>query len=344
MGIVTHLNNFYIKPFYICLSISLCDENGIEINNGTIGTNVSNCTCYIPLSGCNAVGAGMPPVADADNDGVPDDQDEYPDDPDRAFNSYYPNKTDYGTLAFEDLWPATGDYDFNDLVINFQYQMVSNAGNDYIDLIGHFHLKAIGAGKNSGFGFALEVAPSSTQSVQGTVVAGSAVNFDPAGYESGHTAQTVVFVYDAIVSIAGWSMVNTTHGGNTLTFDTTTITVNFASPQSNIGDPPYNPFIFIGQQRGMELHLIDNAPTALVDAQYFGTLADASNPAAGSYYKTSNLLPWAIEIPVDFDYPIEKTDIILSHLKFVEWAISGGISYNDWFLDLEGYRNHANIY
>jgi LruC domain-containing protein len=25
----------------------------------------------------------------------------------------------YGTLAFEDLWPSTGDYDFNDQVVDY---------------------------------------------------------------------------------------------------------------------------------------------------------------------------------------------------------------------------------
>ncbi len=55
-------------------------------------------------------------------DGVPNDEDDYPEDPTRAFNSY-----DTASVAFEDLWPAMGDYDFNDLVLGCTYKIVTNA-------------------------------------------------------------------------------------------------------------------------------------------------------------------------------------------------------------------------
>ena len=38
-------------------------------------------------------------------------------DKNKSFNSFFPVQGKTGTLAFEDLWPAKGDYDFNDLVI-----------------------------------------------------------------------------------------------------------------------------------------------------------------------------------------------------------------------------------
>ena len=55
---------------------------------------------------------------DTDNDGIIDFYDEYPDDPDKAYDTYTPSIYGWGTYAFEDLWPNQGDYDFNDLVIN----------------------------------------------------------------------------------------------------------------------------------------------------------------------------------------------------------------------------------
>ncbi len=90
--------------------------------------------------------------------------------------------------------------------------------------------------------------------------------------------------------------------------------------------------------------MIDQPPTELAGNQYFGTYADASDPGSGQYYKTANLLPWVIEIPVSFDYPVEKADIILSHLRFTEWATSGGTSCTDWYMDLPGYRDASKIY
>lgn len=42
---------------------------------------------------------------DSDGDGVPDHFDDYPDDPEKAFNNFFFNEGNFGTLAFEDLWP-----------------------------------------------------------------------------------------------------------------------------------------------------------------------------------------------------------------------------------------------
>lgn len=77
------------------------------------GTDTKTLEITVPQS--------TPVQTDADNDGVPDALDAYPTDGERAFNSFYPNEVDFATYAFEDLWPAYGDYDFNDLVVNFNY-------------------------------------------------------------------------------------------------------------------------------------------------------------------------------------------------------------------------------
>jgi len=60
---------------------------------------------------------------DSDGDGVPNDEDAYPYDTERAFNNFYPSG-DYASLAFEDLWPGLGDYDFNDLVLDYTIEKV----------------------------------------------------------------------------------------------------------------------------------------------------------------------------------------------------------------------------
>jgi hypothetical protein len=41
---------------------------------------------------------------------------------------------------------------------------------------------------------------------------------------------------------------------------------------------------------------------------------------------------------------IEKVDFTEAYLKFVDWAISGGVNYADWYLNLPGNRNEAKIY
>lgn len=320
--------------------------SGVPTGTGTFTINISatnsagtdNKTLVISIP-------VLAPISqDSDADGVPDNIDAYPNDATRAFNSYYPNEVDYGSYAFEDMWPVYGDYDFNDLVVNFNYKIVTNAQNKVVDLIAKYKVKAAGASFDNGFGISLNTAPSNVESVTGCIHVGSVVNNDPKGYESGHVNNTVFIPVDAVNTLLGRSVINTVRGGYTVQTETHTVTVHLSNPQANIGTPPYNPFIFINQDRGKEVHLKDHAPTELANPVYFGTMNDASNPSMSFYYRSSTGLPWGMEIPVDFSYPVEKADILQTYNHFAAWAQSSGTQYTDWYMDKPGYRNAANVY
>jgi LruC domain-containing protein len=281
-------------------------------------------------------------VVDADNDGVPDSLDEYPADAARAFNSYYPNAIDFASLGFEDLWPSMGDYDFNDLVLDFQYTIVTNASNNIIDLVGKFKIKAVGATFANGFGVSLDLNPAYVASVTGAQLTGSLVTIASNGLESGHTNKSVFIVYEDINTYAG-AMLNTAVGEVATDIPMTTVTVTLGTPQSSVGSEPFNPFIYINQTRGREVHLVNKLPTALALSSYFGDSDDASN-GIDVFYKTSQNYPWAIEIPTTFAYPLEEVDVVNAHVKFGPWAESSGASYTNWYENQPGYRNGQNIF
>jgi len=321
--------------------IDYCDDDGtIESNLASIGNDVTYCVNEVPSTNC-IPGNGVSMV-DQDNDGVPDALDEYPADATRAFNSYYPNAIDFASVAFEDLWPAKGDYDFNDLVVDFQYQLVSDANNEVVDIIGKYQIKAVGATLANGFGVSFDVDPTKVTSVTGTQITGNLISTVSNGLEQGHTNKSVVIIYDNVNNTAG-SMANTTPGSPTVTSAITTVTINLNTPQASIGTEPFNPFIFINQIRGREVHLADHEPTALVDTSYFGEDNDATNGST-VFYKTAANYPWAIEVPTSFVYPIEKADIVSAHNKFAPWAESSGASFTNWFENQPGFRNGTNIY
>lgn len=300
---------------------------------------------FLAVTNCNPEGIGSVVINDSDGDGVPDDIDQFPYDPERAFISYYPNELDFTSIAFEDLWPGMGDFDFNDVVVNMQYKMVTNAQNELVDVYGKFRLMAAGASLNNGFAVAMDINPSYVASVSGGKIAGSAITLDAKGMEAGHTNQTVWIVMDAINDIyQSGGFFNTLPDHPYVETDTIEMAMTLNTSQATYGSAPFNPFIIVNQERGKEVHLLDFPPTALASNEFFGEWEDASVPANGSYYKTATNLPWAIEIPVSFDYPYEKVDILQTHLKFGEWASSGGVLYPDWYLDLPGYRNQSNIY
>jgi LruC domain-containing protein len=93
----------------------------------------------------------------------------------------------------------------------------------------------------------------------------------------------------------------------------------------------FNPFVIKGDQRGVEIHLANQAPSALADAQYFNTDDDVSNLANSVSYVTQNGMPWLLNVPANFDYVIEYTDLSQAYLKFANWAGSGGSSFQNWY-------------
>jgi LruC domain-containing protein len=323
--------------------VDICDANGIESNNQRLPSSVTtNCTSYIPSNNCNP-GDGRPVVVDTDNDGAPDSIDEYPKDPNKAFNSYYPAKGVYGNVAFEDNWPSQADYDMNDLVMAYNYQMVTNAQNKYVEITGRYKVRAYGAKLDNGFGVSFPFSSSAVQSISGTVRASNFIKDNANGSENGHgSSNTVVVVYDAISTKFGNAITNTVTGGVSRTTDTATVVIKLASAQSSIGSAPFNQFLIINKTRRKEVHLKGSAPTDLAARNFFGYADDRS--VGTNTYTTANGLPWAIDIPETFAYPKEYTDITEAYTKFALWAQKNGASWRDWYRNTSGYRVDSKIY
>ena len=287
---------------------------------------------------------------DSDEDGVPDNVDSYPNDPDRAFDNFFFNQGSFGTLAFEDLWPSKGDYDFNDAVIDYNFNQITNADNDMVEIEAWFILRAHGAFFHNGFGFEMPFDKALVEAVSGDLrVTGNIVTLDDRNLESGQALPVVMVwedAYDVLPQEGGGIGVNTDPDYPFVVPDTLYITITLNTPVdlAQSGIPPYNPFIFVNGQRDIEVHLVDKTPTTLAATDLFGTEADDSDPATGRYYRTQTNLPWAINVIESLDYPIEKVDITSAYLKFGDWAESNGALFNDWYRDESGYRNDENIY
>lgn len=287
--------------------------------------------------------------ADSDGDGIMNTLDQYPNDPLRAYNNYYPSSGTMGSLVFEDLWPATGDYDFNDLVVDYQYNMVTNANNKVVDIKIKSVVRAIGASFHNGFGISLNTVPASVASVSGNSLLNSYISVAANGTENGQDKATIILFDDAFDLLQRPGVgtgVNTEQGAPYMTPDTLRVTIALTTPVnlSDLGPLPYNPFMIRNKERGYEIHLPDNPPTKLADLSIYGTDQDTSDPATGRYYKTATNLPWALNIPVSFSYPFEKISILRAYPRFGEWAESSGTLYPDWYQNLAGYRDPLYIY
>ena len=288
------------------------------------------------------------PALDGDGDGVLDDNDDYPSDALRAFNNYWPVVTP-GTLAFEDLWPGTGDYDFNDLVLDYRFQTVTNAQNKVVEIFCQFNVIANGASLPNGFGFELPdatVLPGAADiDVTGYDISG-VVTLGPNHTESGQLKPTFIAFSNTHDLLDKYS--NTTNSAPFIAAVPITLTISVSSTNylaSDFSLNTWNPFLFVNQDRGWEIHKLDYPPTSLVDNTLYGKAQDVSDIGLAKYYLTANNLPWVLDFPTTFSYPWEQYDIRTAYLHFEDWAVSGGASYPDWYSNLDpGYRNNASIY
>ena len=275
---------------------------------------------------------------------------------------YYPCKNRYGTVMFEDLWPDTGDYDLNDLVIdcnwiekyyNHQYLYVPPFYyfKKIFEIEAKFKIRATGASYKISF---------AVQLPDLCYINGAVTSTLPQGLTVEQENNTIIFIFDvheALGSPAG-SWTNTYEPYEY--FDPVEFTVHipiqyvngndpawtaWKNDQNNpIYNPPYNPFIYVNDDRSHEIHLANYPPTASMNTALFDTGDDASNPAAGIYFRTSNGLPWAVNVGESTIYMKETIPIIDGFNHFAQWAESGGTAYTNWYKNNSGYISWENIY
>lgn len=257
-------------------------------------------------------------------------------------------------LAFEDNWPEKGDYDFNDVVIRLDSSLILTSENAVKQLRIEGELKAMGASYHNGFAIRL---PGITdddidQSLIRFDINGQ--SFDQVLLESG-TNHSVLKISEDL-----WQHVRPDsscwfyrtqpgcHSSSTFSFRVTIPFID-AVAYGDFPQAPFDPFIFATPDtfhgdsfaedpgRGLEIHLKNQAPTALANGSYFGMAEDASDPGAGFYYQTENGLPWGIAINADLSenwhHPLEWVDIIRAYPEFADYATSEGTLNPDWFIN-----------
>jgi len=241
---------------------------------------------------------------------------------------FYPNEFTNATIAFEDLWPYSGDYDFNDLVISYNIKTILNAENNVTQVDYNYIVESIGAGYKNGFGLELEgVSPSAISSVTGSNLTEGIITNNANGTEQAQPNAVIIFFDNAHLNVG---LPNT-------------ISIVFENPITTaaLGNAPFNPFLIVNMNRLKEVHL-PNKPTTY----YPTTVSIEEGPTvrdSDGNFKTPEGFPWAMNINGKYKAPKEKVIITEAYNFFANWATSGGTSYPDWYQNKRGYRNNANL-
>jgi LruC domain-containing protein len=218
--------------------------------------------------------AGLPQLVtsttdpDTDSDGVKDSVDEFPNDTNKAFSRWYPGSGSWGTLAYEDMWPSKGDYDFNDLVVRYRSREVLNAIRLVSALEMDLRLDARGGVYHSGFALGLPgIAAAQIKSATLQLPDGSVIPVTPL---SGQTSAIFEIFSDAYAYLPGTSgspcevYYNTGSGCPMQAQPAFKLKVDLLTPTASFPAVPYDPFIFrtgettVGGgavSKGIEVHL-----------------------------------------------------------------------------------------
>lgn len=359
------------------------DQGDHDFNDVLLALHVKEPKNGVALDNVNALESNKLLVVndlDTDKDGVPDSLDEFPNDKDRAFSRYYPGKTTWGTLAYEDLWPELGDFDFNDMLIRYRTREILNAKREVMDLEMDLRLDAAGAGFKNGFAINL---PGKKNDIQSAVLTGTK-QVSPAQPRVSLTSADLVSSTPFLSTVTGGqsgavfqifqdsTLLITPDNGSTGTTPVSTpncnepgrgfrntglncatapwaefkLTVKFKAAQKTFPLPPYDPFLFRSEHKPdatpavdaytnlgnkVEVHLPGKFPTTRADQSLFGKVNDRTNLSTGNTYLSDKDQPWALDIPIEWDYPYEKRDLKLPYPRFVDWATSKGTTYKNWY-------------
>jgi LruC domain-containing protein len=267
---------------------------------------------------------------------------------------YYPGVNNWVTLAYEDQWPVSGDYDMNDVVMHYRtVEVIRDEQVVRIDIIGE--LLSLGGSHHNGFAVQLKNIASNNVNQQTLRLLHNNVKQQYSGQngattyeilESGNSDAVIMISQDLWKHVQSTCLYYRTESGcpQAQAFDFE-VSVPFNTPVnlSELPDPPYDPFIFatgglyhgevFSEQpgRGLEIHLVDNAPTEKFNTDYYGLADDTSDPDNNRYFRNINNLPWALEITDSWQWPSETKTLLQAYPHFQTFVESDGVEKGNWF-------------
>ncbi len=266
--------------------------------------------------------------------------------PDKSINDKEIYNSFKGVLSFEDFWPSKGDYDMNDMVVEYKREIYKSVlTSKVVKVIDTFVPKHDGANWQNGFGYQLTgIANSDIKKI--TVESDGIVSQFMEGQdrEPGQNYPTIILFDNQKAAINKTFTVTIDVAQERFTETAFTPFFNNEYWEKTYSKFNMNPFIIISTSTGRdkEAHIVKFPPTNKMNFSYFGTGSDVSRPDEGLYYVNNENMPTGLQISgisvgikrsADFLVPVETTSILEAYPKFGDWASSFGASNPYWWKD-----------
>ena len=235
-----------------------------------------------------------------------------------------------GVYGFEDLWPAAGDYDLNDALVEMTHEIVysvKTGSTDHKIFQETFYLTTAQNYVELQSGLALTL---DTKETPESIVM---KKVDPITKDTTEVSYQVdgntYLLTENIKAELGSTYI---------------IELNYKKPGftkvSNTAEA--KAFIYRTESKGRwEVHIPYEAPTSKMITGYFGTLDDKSVPSENKYYVRSGNYPFAFYLEgvtlKNFENTLllrENESVKIDELfpDFMKWVNSNGKEYTDWYL------------
>ena len=266
--------------------------------------------------------------------------------PDKSIDNKEIYNSFKGVLSFEDFWPSKGDYDMNDMIVEYKREIYKSVlTSKVVKFIDTFVPKHDGANWQNGFGYQLTgIANSDIKKI--TVESGGIVSQFMEGQdrEPGQNYPTIILFDNQKAAINKTFTVTIDVAQERFTETAFTPFFNNKFWEQTYSKFNMNPFIIISANTGRdkEAHIVKFPPTSKMNFSYFGTGSDVSRPDEGLYYVNNENMPTGLQISgisvgtkrgTDFLVPVETTSILEAYPKFGDWASSFGASNPYWWKD-----------
>lgn len=266
---------------------------------------------------------------DSDADGVVDAQDAAPCEHRVSAWIFAPAEQTYGMMLFEDQWPATGDFDFNDVVLAYNEALGYASDGRLTKLRLDVSVLAVGAHQRNGLGFRLPgVDPEDVTSLV-LSIDGRPVPVEPRAGES----DLVLVLAEDVHALFGVG-----HPSEFVNTDPTQPRRPYASLALEIeidpghglsaADAPFDLFIF-DPARGAEIHRPRYRGTAALNSSLVGTADDGTDSERA--FVSRNGIPFALELPELADYPFEGERIDALYPGIVDFGATHGTGSTQFY-------------
>ena len=238
---------------------------------------------------------------------------------------------DFATYCYEDLWPYTGDYDMNDVVIEHRASMYFDNDNDLLEVIDSFTVcnekYSSGAGVRDAFAVRI---PYNERGELMRIPAGAVDESETESiilFENAQDNLGEVFVITRMFNKGSMKLSGLTRG--------TGLDPYIIPVMPTDGNSCY-------ESHRREVHLPKKDGTSMIEPMYY------INDLEAFYVARDNRHPFAISIPLPtaqtqaeitkakydgsmFVIPAEMSDIESQYSGFGSWVESGGNSNTGWY-------------